>query len=114
MWKITADKYRILTDYLNIRPVYEYVLFPAEQSETAAFAENYNTAYCGCTGVKLDIVDKPYATARFYADHFFTSDIAEMAYHSITALFPVCFYDMRYRLFIYLKTGTNITPAVRR
>lgn len=82
MWKITADKYRILTDYLDIRPVYEYVLFPAEQSETAAFAENYNTAYCGCTGVKLDIVDKPYATARFYTDHFFTSDIAEMAYHN--------------------------------
>ena len=88
MWKITADKYRIFTDYLDIRPVDEYVLFSAEQSETAAFAVNYDTAYLRRAGVDLNIIDKAYTTTRFYADNFFTSYITEMAHHNAS---PPCF-----------------------
>lgn len=88
MGKITADKYRIFTYYLDISPVYEYVLFPAEQSETAAFSVNNDTADLRRAGIDLDIIDKPYTTARFYADHFFTSDITEMAHHNTP---PPCY-----------------------
>ena len=63
MRKITADKYRIFTDYLDISPVDEYVLFPAEQTETAAFAVNYDTADLCRAGLDLDIIDKSYTTA---------------------------------------------------
>jgi hypothetical protein len=88
MRKITADKYRIFTYYLDISPVYEYVLFPPEQSETAAFAVNNDTADLRRAGVDLNIIDKAYTTARFYADNFFTSYIAEMAHHNAS---PPCF-----------------------
>lgn len=88
MWKIATDKYRIFADYLDIRPVDEYILFPAEQSETAAFAVNYYTADLRRAGVDLNIIDKAYTTARFYADHFFTSYITEMAHHNAS---PPCF-----------------------
>ena len=88
MWKITADKYRIFTDYLDIRPVDEYVLFSAEQSEATAFPVNDDTAYLRRAGVDLNIIDKAYTTTRFYADNFFTSYITEMAHHNAS---PPCF-----------------------
>jgi hypothetical protein len=88
MRKIASYKYRILSDYLNIRPVDEYIFLPAEKTEATAFAVNNDTADLCRAGVNLNIIDKAYTTARFYADNFFTSYIAEMAHHNAS---PPCF-----------------------
>ena len=84
MCEITSDKYRILAYYLNIRPIYENIVFSAEKSEKSAFAEYYDTAYLCGRRVKFYIIDKSYSAAGFDADYFFASYIAEMAHHSIT------------------------------
>jgi hypothetical protein len=88
MRKIASYKYRILSDYLNIRPVDEYIFLPAEKTEATAFAVNNDTADLCRAGVDLNIIDKAYTAARFYADNFFTSYIAEMAHHNAS---PPCF-----------------------
>jgi hypothetical protein len=86
--KIASYKYRILSDYLNIRPVDEYIFLPAENAEATAFPVNDDTAYLRSAGIYFNIIDKAYTTARFYADNFFTSYIAEMAHHNAS---PPCF-----------------------
>ncbi len=63
MWKITAYKYCILSDYLYIGPVDEYIFFSAEKPEATAFAENDDTAYFCRTGIKFHIIDEAYPTA---------------------------------------------------
>jgi hypothetical protein len=86
--KIASYKYRILSDYLNIRPVDEYIFLPAENAEATAFAVNDDTADLRRAGVNLNIIDKAYTTARFYADYLFASYVAEMAHHNAS---PPCF-----------------------
>ena len=86
--KIASYKYCILSDYLNIRPVDEYIFLPAENTEATAFAVNDDTADLRRAGVNLNIIDKAYTTARFYADNFFASYVAEMAHHNTP---PPCF-----------------------
>ena len=71
-WKITAYKYGILADYLNIAPVYHKIVLSSEQTEALAAPENYYPAYLGGAGVKLDIVHKADTAARFYTDYLFT------------------------------------------
>jgi len=86
--KIASYKYRILSDYLNIRPVDEYIFLPAENTEATAFPVNDDTAYLRIAGIYFNIIDKSDPAARFYADYLFASDIAEMAHHNTP---PPCF-----------------------
>ena len=63
MWKIASYKYRILSDYLNIRPVDENIFLPAENTEATAFAVNDDTAYLRSAGIYFNIIDKAYPAA---------------------------------------------------
>ena len=87
-WKIASYKYRILSDYLNIRPVDEYIFLPAENTEATAFPVNDDTAYLRSAGIYFNIIDKADPAAWFYADYLFASYVAEMAHHNTP---PPCF-----------------------
>jgi hypothetical protein len=86
--KIASYKYRILSDYLNIRPVDEYIFLPAENTEATAFAVNDDTAYLRIAEIYFNIIDKSDPAARFYADYLFASYVTEMAHHNTP---PPCF-----------------------